>query len=90
MAIKGTTPSGVNFEIDELRLDNMELVDALAEVEAGNVIALSKVSALLLGGTLKAEIYSAIKKANDGRVPSEALTADLAYILNAKNNELKK
>lgn len=90
MAIIGTTPSGVNFEIDEARLDNMELVDALAEVEAGNVIAISKVSALLLGGTLKAEIYKAIKAANGGRVPTEALTSDLAYILNAKNNEIKK
>ena len=46
--VKGTTSAGFEFELDEKVLDNMELVDAVAESEE-NPTAVSQVCLLLLG-----------------------------------------
>ena len=75
--IKGTTPSGWQYELSEAVFDNMELVDALAEMEEnpGNISIVCK---LLLGDKRKA-YYDHIR-AEDGRVPLAVVSSDLEYI----------
>lgn len=48
MTLKGKTTSGFKYEIDEGRLTNYELVEALAE-EGENPLAMVKIVKLLLG-----------------------------------------
>lgn len=47
--ISGVTKNGFAFEITDERADNMELIDALADIDDGNLLAVSKVLTLLLG-----------------------------------------
>lgn len=46
--IKGTTSGGFKYELDEKRLDNYELLEALAELE-DDALQTSKVIKLILG-----------------------------------------
>lgn len=47
--IKGETKTGFAFELEEAVLDNMELVDALAEMQEDDPLALSAVVRMVLG-----------------------------------------
>ena len=51
--IDGKTSTGFAFTIPRERLDNMELLDALAEADNGNVLAVSNAVTLLLGAGQK-------------------------------------
>lgn len=68
--IQGKTSSGFEFSIDEKAADNMELIDALAELEDGNDLAVSKVCRLLFGSEERKRIYDHLRDEN-GRVPVE-------------------
>lgn len=61
---------GVEIEVDMSVMNDMELVDALAEDE-NNPIALSKICKFLFGEKRK-EIYDAVRDEN-GRVPIEKI-----------------
>ena len=67
--LKGTTRSGFAFEIPDARCRNMELVDALAAVDHGNLNELP---------TLHRHLRAA-----DGTVPIEAVIAELSDIFKA-------
>ena len=80
-----TTSTGFEIDIDEARLNNMELFDAVAELQGGNKLALSRVLALLLGDD-KTRLYDHVRK--DGRVPVEDVDREVAELfeaLGAKN-----
>ena len=80
-----TTSTGFEIDIDEARLNNMELFDAVAELQGGNKLALSRVLALLLGDD-KSRLYDHVRK--DGRVPVEDVDREVAELfeaLGAKN-----
>lgn len=77
--LKGKTKTGFVFEIDEKRLDNMELLDAIAEMENDNIIALSNVSQLLLGKEQRKALYDHIRD-EDGTVPSKFFSDELVNI----------
>lgn len=77
--LKGKTKTGFVFEIDEKRLDNMELLDAIAEMENDNIIALSNVSQLLLGKEQRKALYDHIRD-EDGTVPSKSFSDELVNI----------
>ena len=77
--LKGKTETGFAFEIDEKRLDNMELLDAIAEMENDNIIALSNVSQLLLGKEQRKALYDHIRD-EDGTVPSKSFSDELVNI----------
>ena len=51
---KGETKTGFTFELEEAVLDNMELVDALAEMQEDDPLALSAVVRMVLGSKRKA------------------------------------
>ena len=77
--LKGKTTSGFEFELDATVLDNMELVDALAEAENDNPIAVSNVCLLLLGKGTRKRLYDHLRN-EDGRVPVEAVAKNIAEI----------
>lgn len=81
------TKTGFKVSIDEKVLDNMELVDALDEVE-GNPVAISRVVALLLGKDNRKKLYDHLRT-KDGRVPVEAVTNETIEIMELLGDEAK-
>ena len=59
--IDGKTSTGFAFTIPRERLDNMELLDALAEADNGNVLAVSNAVTLLLGAGQKKALYDHLR-----------------------------
>ncbi len=77
--LKGTTKSGFSFEIADERLNNMELLDALAELDAGDSAQLSWVLKRLFSTDQKKALYDRLRTPA-GTVPLEAVTAELEEI----------
>lgn len=86
---KGTTESGFNYQIEESNLDNMELIDMLAEVDGGNVSALPKATTMLLGKEQKEALYNHLRT-DKGNVPVEAFTRELFEIIQSVGETGKK
>lgn len=78
--IKGKTSKGFVFEIKKSSLDNMELVDALAELDDGNVLLISKILTMLLGKEQKKALYDSLRT-DEGNVPMEDVTQAITEIL---------
>ncbi len=76
---KGITESGFEYELTEEALDNMELVDALAELEE-NPLMISKVVKLLLGNAQRERLYEHLRKIN-GRVSTSKVEKELSEIM---------
>lgn len=82
------TASGFEFEIEDGVLDNMELLDAIAELEE-NPLKLTKVVKLLLGEKTKERLYDHVRN-EKGRVPADALSTEVADIFKLLNDKVKK
>lgn len=78
--IDGKTSTGFAFKIPRERLDNMELLDALAEADNGNVLAVSNAVTLLLGAGQKKALYDHLRT-KAGNVPVAAVIAAVREIL---------
>lgn len=78
--ITGKTKSGFVYAIPEKRIHNMELLDALVEVERGSDAGLSDALNLLLGKDLKKKLYD-LHRDEDGIVDGEAVANDFVQIL---------
>lgn len=81
---KGTTASGFDFVFDETAMDDMRLIDTLAESvdesrgELGQIMAISKLLTLLIGKEQKDRLYAHIGALHEnGRVPAMELRAEL-------------
>ena len=70
--------SGLVLELDEKVMDNMELVDTLAEASEEDPLAVSKMIRLILGNE-KRKLYDSLRT-EDGRVPVEAVSNALKEI----------
>lgn len=81
--ISGVTKNGFVFEITDERADNMELIDALADVDDGNLLAVSKVLTLLLGPEQKKKMYDFVRT-EDGIVSAQTVSEMIVEILAAK------
>ena len=81
--ISGVTKNGFAFEIADERADNMELIDALADIDDGNILAVSKVLTLLLGPEQKKKMYDFVRT-EDGIVSAQTVSEMIAEILAAK------
>ena len=79
--IEGKTSAGFDFALDEKVLDNMELLDAIAESEE-NPLALSRICLLLLGRESRGRLYDHLRE-EDGRVPTETVSAAILEIFDA-------
>lgn len=83
MAAKtGTTQSGFAFSIPEENLDNMELLDALAELNENDPLQVSTVCRLLLGKDQRRRLYDHLRTPA-GNVPIQAVTEAIGEIFNA-------
>ncbi len=83
--ITGKTPGGFAFEIDEKALDDMNLVDALAEASGDDPLQFSRAVRLLLGDDQRRRLYEHLKE-EDGRVPLERVGQALNAIFAAAGN----
>lgn len=83
----GKTSTGFEFEINEHKLDDMEFLDALAEVDE-NPLALSKVIKAMLGDDQKKKLYNHLRT-DEGRVPVKAVAKEIAEIMKISQEEVK-
>lgn len=83
-----TTKSGFCCEIDPEVLNNMELVDALAEVQNGNSLAYPTVCLLILGKETRTRLYNHLRN-EAGRVPPGDVDRELTEIMNALGQPAK-
>ena len=80
--IEGTTKSGFKFKVKENALDDMRLLDAVAEVADGSKpLALSFVVKQILGES-RDTLYKHVAEF-DGRVPVEKINSEITEIINA-------
>lgn len=84
--IKGTTSSGFEYEIDEKKLDDMELLELFGSLEK-NPFNLTVIIEKMFGQEQKQALYDHLRT-EDGRVPYKAFEKELGEILN-KENETK-
>ena len=79
--IEGKTKTGFAYQLDDDAMNNMELVDAMAELDDGvHPFALSRVCLLLLGKDQRRRLYDHIRT-EDGRVPPQAMGEEIADII---------
>ena len=83
----GKTSTGFEFEIDEQKLDDMEFLDALAEVD-DNSLALPKIIKTILGYDQKKKLYDHLRS-DEGRVPIKAVAKEIAEIMKLSQEEVK-
>lgn len=94
--IRGTTSTGFAYEFDEERLDDMRFVDVLATVTDPEAKAFDKISGasklltMLLGNTMKQQLYDHIGKSHDGRVPRAELEKALEEIMSSPGKDAEK
>lgn len=79
--MKGKTSTGFEFDIEDERLDDMELVDIMAEIDE-NPLLMPKLCKMLLGEEQKKRLYDHLRS-EDGRVPIEATTNAIQEIFNS-------
>ena len=79
MMFTGKTKSGFVYCIPEKRIQNMELLDALTELET-NGAALPEVLKLLLDDNAKQKLYDHVRD-EDGTVPVEAVMTEIYDML---------
>ncbi len=85
---KVITKSGFECLINKERLDDMELVDKIAEADAGNPLAVSAVIIKVLGEEQKAKLYNHLRN-EDGRVPIEKVGEEIVEMITSLGNEGK-
>ena len=79
--MKGKTSTGFEFDIEDERLDDMELVDIMAEIDE-NPLLMPKLCKMLLVEEQKKRLYDHLRS-EDGRVPIEATTNAIQEIFNS-------
>lgn len=85
--MKGTTESGYKFNIDEKTLNNMELVEAIAELDE-NQLALPRVLDLLIGKEGKKTLYDHVRN-EDGIVPVDKVAEEVRSIFTTMREKQK-
>lgn len=84
-----TTKSGFEFDFDESRIDDMETFDCIVSLSDGDTTMIPRVLNRLLDKESKKALYNHCRQA-DGRVPIEAVSAELMAIFEAMGNPEKK
>lgn len=85
--LKGTTKSGFKFEIEDKRLKNYELLEALVESDKGNPSATIDVVKLLLGDSKASALKNHVRD-SDGFVDIEKIGQEVKEIF--ESQPLKK
>lgn len=79
--IEGTTTTGFSFRFEKDVMNDMELVERLAEVDE-NPLKLPRVISMVLGEDQKKALYDHCR-AENGRVPVEKVSAAFVEILSS-------
>lgn len=74
--------NGLKLEMEENAMDNMEIVDTLAEAEDEDPLAISRLVKLLLGTEGRKKLYDSLRTEN-GRVPVGAVSDAIKEIFEA-------
>lgn len=82
------TESGFECNIDTSLWENMELVDDIAELSAGNFLKLSNITKMILGDENKKKLYNHVRIEN-GTVPPQLVEKELMEIF-ASQGEIGK
>jgi len=85
--IRGETSTGFAFTLDKNVMNNMELIDVLADSSLDAGFRASAVVKMVLGDQRK-KLYDHVRT-DDGRVPVEAIDAEMKEIF-ASINESQK
>lgn len=84
MAVKHIkTKTGFEMDLEDAVIDDMELFDAIAEVDSGNMMKVPVVIGKLCGERKK-DLYDHVRSA-DGRVPMQAISDEITDIFEALN-----
>ena len=86
--ISGSTSTGFKYSLDEDDLDDMELLEVLADVNDGDVMKTPKLLEMMLGEEQKKNIYNHCRS-KKGKVPTKALTNELNDIFKSASDSLK-
>ena len=78
--LTGTTSTGFEWQVEEEALDDMELLDALAEIDAGRLDAVSAACLHLLGKEQRAKLYDH-RRDERGRVRISDVSAEIGEII---------
>ena len=84
---KGKTESGFNFKIDETVVDDMELVEELAEADK-DISRFPQVLTKVLGEEQKKKLYDHLRDEN-GRVTISATVKEFEEIMTLAGEETK-
>ncbi len=82
--ITAKTESGFSIELEESSLDNMEVLDALSDLDEGNPLAMSRLVVKLLGKDGKKRLYDHLRT-EDGRVPASAVESTIMELFQSIN-----
>lgn len=85
--IEGTTKTGFQFCVDENAMNDMELVDILADPSMDDAFRMSHVVRKLLPGDQRKALYDHVRV--DGRVPVNAVVAEVEGIFAAMGSKGK-
>ncbi len=80
-----TLQNGFKCSIDDQRLDDMELLEDLVEVDEGNVMKLPAVIDKILGVEQKKKLYNKLRDKKTGTVTSVAVADALQEIMEGMN-----
>jgi hypothetical protein len=86
--MKGKTSTGFKFEIPDEALDDMEVLDALIDLDAGEPSGLKTAMIGLIGADGKKALYEHCKKEN-GRVSVELVMNEFKQILESMPKSAK-
>lgn len=74
----GELKNGFKFDISEEKIFDMAIIDAIAEIDEGNIFALSKLCKLMFTAEEKADLYERCK--TDGVTKPETVLAAIMEI----------
>lgn len=76
------TKSGFEFDVPKSVIDDMQVLDAVVELESDNPLAISTLCTHILGAEGKKKLYDHVKT-DDGRVPIRAVGTEIGEIFGA-------
>ena len=80
--VKGKTKTGFAFSVDEDAMNDMELVDVLADKETDDAFRMSYILKRLLPAEQRKKLYDHVRT-DTGRVPVDAVVTEIEDIFAA-------
>ena len=83
-----TIKNGFQLTVDEVALNDMEMLDAIAEAQSEDPLRISFVIKKLLGNEQRKKLYDFLRD-ESGKVPIDAVTEAVTEVFNALGEEGK-